>query len=74
MNTKKRILSILLALVMVLGLLPVSAFAAASSDFVIKNGVLTKYKGSGGNVVIPNGVTYIEDNAFYHCTSLTSVV
>ena len=29
------------------------------NDFVIKNGVLTKYKGEGGDVVIPDGATSI---------------
>ena len=42
------------------------------SDFVIENGVLTRYKGSGGDVVIPDVVTSISW-AFYGCESLTSV-
>lgn len=33
-------------------------------DFIIKNGVLTKYDGSGGNVTIPAGVTVIRYQAF----------
>ncbi len=32
------------------------------SDFVIKNGVLTKYTGPGGDVVIPDGVVKIGDD------------
>ena len=43
------------------------------SDFVIENGVLTKYTGSGGDVVIPEGVTAIGKEAFYHCESLTGI-
>lgn len=43
-------------------------------DFVIEDGKLTKYKGSGGNVIIPEGVTSIGKNAFAICTNLTSVV
>ena len=43
------------------------------SDFVIENGVLTKYTGPGGDVVIPEGVTSIGDGAFCGCNSLTSV-
>jgi len=36
-----------------------------NDDFVITDGVLKEYKGPGGNVVIPNGVTSIGDKAFY---------
>lgn len=35
-----------------------------ASDFVIKNGILTKYVGTGGDVVIPEGVTEIGIKAF----------
>lgn len=44
-----------------------------ASDFVIENGVLEKYTGSGGDVVIPDGVTSIGDCVFMHCNSLTSI-
>lgn len=54
----KSIVSMVLAAVMCFSLLPMSAFAA-DSDFVIENGVLTEYKGNGGNVTIPDGVTSI---------------
>ncbi len=43
-------------------------------DFVIENGVLTKYRGDGGDVVIPDGVTGIGRSAFEDCKSLTSVM
>lgn len=36
-----------------------------ASDFVIENGVLTKYVGAGGTVVIPEGVTTIKENALW---------
>ena len=42
-------------------------------DFVIKEGVLDKYKGLGGDVAIPEGVTEIGNMAFYGCANLTSV-
>ena len=35
-------------------------------EFVIKNGVLTKYNGPGGKVVIPEGVTSIESAVFWN--------
>ena len=44
-----------------------------ASDFVIENGVLTKYVGPGGDVVVPDGVQKIGDRAFRWCNSLTSV-
>ena len=42
-------------------------------DFVIKNGVLKEYVGSGGDVIIPAGVSTIGSEAFSDCSSLTSV-
>jgi putative cell wall-binding protein len=46
-----------------------------NDDFVITDGVLTGYNGSGGNIAIPNGVTSIGDKAFWICgydvTSIT---
>ena len=45
-----------------------------ASDFEIdENGVLVKYKGPGRDVVIPEGVTSIGEEAFRLCTSLTGV-
>ena len=37
---------------------------SSSGDFVIENGVLTKYVGPGGDVVVPEGVTEIRKSAF----------
>ncbi|MBQ8356404.1 MAG: leucine-rich repeat protein [Clostridia bacterium] len=38
------------------------------NEFEIKDGVLVKYKGRGGDVVIPDGVTAIGKNAFEYCS------
>ena len=40
-----------------------------ASDFIIENGVLKKYVGPGGDVVIPKGVTSIGKGAFSGCTA-----
>ena len=45
-----------------------------TSDFIIENGVLKKYVGPGGDVVIPEGVTSIADHAFFHCRPLERIV
>lgn len=37
---------------------------SSANDFVIENGVLIKYVGPGGDVVIPEGVTEIGEKAF----------
>ncbi len=46
---------------------------SGNQDFVIKKGVLQGYKGPGGDVTIPEGVTEIGYGAFRYCASLTSV-
>ena len=43
------------------------------SDFVIKKGMLVKYRGKGGNVTIPKEVTAIGLSAFHNCEGLRSV-
>ena len=68
---RKRFLALVLALGMCLGL--AAPASAAEQDFVIENGVLTRYNGPGGDVVIPDGVTSIWDDAFSYCQGLTSV-
>ncbi len=68
----KKVLSILLALCLLVGALPVFTFAA-EDDFVIEDGVLTKYNGPGGDVVVPDGVTSISGIAFEGRTDITSV-
>ncbi len=44
-----------------------------SKDFQIEDGILIKYTGKGGDVVVPTGVKKIGKNAFFYCSSLTSV-
>lgn len=45
----------------------------ALSDFKISNGVLIKYIGLGGIVIIPDVVTAIGQSAFDNCTTITAV-
>ncbi len=68
---KKKILSLVLALAVCLGL--AAPALAAEGDFTIENGVLREYNGPGGDVTIPDSVTSIRGYAFYNCEILTSV-
>ena len=45
----------------------------STDDFRVEEGVLVRYRGPGGDVTIPEGVTSIGKGAFYGCESLTSV-
>lgn len=47
---------------------------SSAEDFIIEDGVLKGYKGSGGTVVIPEGVTVIGENVFERLDMLTRVV
>ena len=51
----------------------VSVNESAPEDFQIENGVLVSYVGSGGDVVIPDGVAAIGVEAFWYCSSLKTV-
>ena len=44
-----------------------------SPEFEIQHGVLKKYHGIGGDVVIPEGVASIDSAAFLNCTGLISI-
>lgn len=73
---KKRVLSLLtvmLAVMMAFVILPTASFAANDSNFTIENGVLTRYQGKGGDVVIPDGVTSIGKNVFNGCKNMISI-
>lgn len=56
------------------GKISVSEMPSPSDDFIIENGVLIKYVGPGGGVVLPEGITRIADNAFRSNQTVTSVV
>lgn len=56
------------------GKISVSEMPSPSDDFIIENGVLIKYVGPGGDVVLPEGITRIADNAFRSNQTVTSVV
>ena len=83
---KKRILGILMALVMVVGLMPTTAFAAVTSaldangtltisgDGVISSNDISSYNKSDITVVvIEEGITTIGNYAFSGCSSLEAV-
>ena len=70
----KKIISLALALILMLALVPMTAAVGAADDFEIKNGVLVKYKGPGGDVVIPNSVNSIGREAFLNCTDLINII
>lgn len=53
---------------------PVNAYGGSSADFAVRGGVLEKYNGAAMEVVIPNSVKIIEDQAFSGCRGITSVV
>ena len=40
-----------------------------TNDFLIENGILTEYRGNKKDVVIPDGVTSIGEEAFSYCDS-----
>ena len=48
--------------------------AAASTDFTITNGVLTKYNGSKNRVTIPSTVKSIGERAFEECTDIIEII
>ena len=70
---KKRVLSILLAVLMLLTLLPVTALAADDGDFTVVENVLTNYTGPGGEITIPDTVLEIAADVFKGNTAITGV-
>ena len=52
---------------------PLKGGTGQIGGFILKDGVLTKYTGNAGEVVIPNDVKIIGEQAFFECKSLISV-
>ena len=57
-----------------LAVAPRAEAKASDSDFLIQGGVLLEYRGKGGKVVIPEGVTAIGHAAFINNTVVSEVV
>lgn len=66
---QRRLLSLVLVLMMCMGL----AAPAMAGSFDIQDGVLMKYTGTGGDVVIPKGIKTIGVWAFKECADITSI-
>ncbi|MPM29978.1 hypothetical protein SDC9_76520 [bioreactor metagenome] len=64
MKKVRKLLGAAIAAAVLASVLGGSALASPAGDFTVENGVLTKYSGSGGDVVIPDGVTAIGYQAF----------
>ena len=75
MSHIKRLSLFVLSIVFLCALAQGIAFAK-NADFIVENGVLIKYNGSGGKVIIPGdrGITAIGDDVFKNNDSLTSIV
>ena len=81
---KKRALSVILALALLISILPIQANAATLDNGLVyevyeDHVEITDYTGSATEVVIPAEieglpVTSIGDHAFYYCSSLTGIV
>ena len=76
---RKRILSVLFALALCLSLIPATALADGEITGDIPEGmtivgtVITKYTGDAEDLVIPAGVTEIEEEVFQDNTKLKTV-
>ncbi|MCI8910602.1 MAG: leucine-rich repeat protein [Oscillibacter sp.] len=73
---RKNWTALLLALALCLSLaVPARAAAPDKDGFIVDaEGVLTKYSGSGGHIVLPAGVKKVGYGAFDRCSTLSSVV
>lgn len=71
MRCKKGAIGFLLTLIILISMM--TPVFAENSDFVINFGILTRYLGDGGAVIIPDGVTSIRKDVFRGNTKITSV-
>ena len=73
---KKR--SFLLAVVLVISMMLTGtcslAVSADDGDFVVESGIIMKYTGAGGQVILPQNATEIADGVFKGRTDITCVV
>ena len=77
MNKIKKKCGIVLSVSMMLASIqPVCVWGTdeVSDGFVVEDGVLVEYSGSGGEIVIPNGVVEIGSCVFYNKDDITNIV
>ncbi len=70
---KNKALSVLSLFVVLCLMITFPVTVSAASEYVVDNGVLTKYNGSSNTITIPSDVYYIADSVFENNTSITSV-
>ena len=74
LTNKKRNISILMIILMLISLFTPSSLKAADSNFIIKKAVLIKYTGNEKTVRIPKGVKKIGAKAFYGNIGIEKVI
>lgn len=74
LTNKKRNISILMIILMLISLFTPSSLKAADNNFIIKKAVLIKYTGNEKTVRIPKGVKKIGTKAFYGNIGIEKVI
>ena len=74
LTNKKRNISILMIILMLISLFTPSSLKAAGNNFIIKKAVLIKYTGNEKTVRIPKGVKKIGAKAFYGNIGIEKVI
>ena len=74
LTKKKRNISILMIILMLISLFTPSSLKAADNNFIIKKAVLIKYTGNEKTVRIPKGVKKIGAKAFYGNIGIEKVI